>query len=99
MQRFRTGFTPRRRSNKCLKRKRRSIAQQRRVRIEMRAIPENTAEWQLLFWSILNHEGARLKNRIVRKWERLLDDNGGQEEEYHKFFHDNAAWFFSDGVN
>ena len=58
-----------------------------------------SADSQLIFWSILNHEGVRVKNRIVRQWQHLLDDKKAREEEYQKFLHDNAAWFFSDGVN
>ena len=65
----------------------------------MRAIRQSGADSLLLFWSILNHEGARVRSRIVRRWQRLLDDRKAQEEEYHQFLHDNAAWFFSDGIN
>ncbi len=59
----------------------------------------DSTDSELIFWSILNHEAAAVRERIVRRWRRILTDRNHNEETYHRFLHDNAGWFFSDGVN
>ena len=49
-------------------------------------------------WSILNSDQVRSRTRIVNAWKALLNDKATPEETYHRFLHDNAGWFFADGI-
>ena len=49
-------------------------------------------------WSILNGNQARSRTRIVNAWKTLLKNKATPEETYQQFLHDNAGWFFADGI-